>query len=406
MFYGWKLALLGSSGNFLLQGSTVYIMNAFIDPLNSLYGWTRSDISTIMSCAAIGGGLCMPLFSSLALHLPLKMLMTLGALIGGLSAIYMGITDNLFLFGLCFVLTWASGQAFGGVCANILINKWFNIYKGRAFGICNIGNSFAGAILPIILMYLIQYTNVKFAWITYGSIILCCVPLCLILIKEKPEDINLTPDNLPLSKSNKNTNTVECCTEISIFDTLKIKEVYYFGLIFGLMLMCASSVMSQLKLRFTDIGFNSNIAMLLMCSTALCSTIAKYLWGWLCDKFNPIIITRVLACCHILSLSFSFLAPTLINSILFAFTFGLSAGGSWSVMPSVVSYFFGKEKFICMYRVISPFVMLKALGFLIIGFSYTIFGTYNQAYILFISIFSISLLLSFKLNKNKNIGTN
>ena len=39
MFYGWKITLLGSAGNFLLQGSTIYIMNAFIEPLNTLYGW-------------------------------------------------------------------------------------------------------------------------------------------------------------------------------------------------------------------------------------------------------------------------------------------------------------------------------------------------------------------------------
>ena len=33
MFYGWKLSALGTAGNFLLQGSIIYVMNAFLTPL-------------------------------------------------------------------------------------------------------------------------------------------------------------------------------------------------------------------------------------------------------------------------------------------------------------------------------------------------------------------------------------
>lgn len=221
MFYGWKITALGSAGNFLLQGSTIYIMNAFIEPLNKLYGWTRADISTIMFFAAVFGALSMPLFSSLALRLPLKLIMTSGAVVGGLSAIGMGITDNLYLFGLLFVMAWVSGQAFGGVSANILINKWFYRYLGRAFGICNIGNSLAGAILPFVLMILIQYTDVQTSWIIYGLIILCFAPLCFFLIVEKPSDINLSVDNI---KNAEHENKKEVF--IPLKTVLQYPEVY------------------------------------------------------------------------------------------------------------------------------------------------------------------------------------
>ncbi len=38
MFYGWKLASLGLIGNFILQGSIIFMMNAFIDPLTAERG--------------------------------------------------------------------------------------------------------------------------------------------------------------------------------------------------------------------------------------------------------------------------------------------------------------------------------------------------------------------------------
>lgn len=389
MFYGWKITALGSAGNFLLQGSTIYIMNAFIEPLNKLYGWTRADISTIMFFAAVFGALSMPLFSSLALRLPLKLIMTSGAVVGGLSAIGMGITDNLYLFGLLFVMAWVSGQAFGGVSANILINKWFYRYQGRAFGICNIGNSLAGAILPFVLMILIQYTDVQTSWIIYGLIILCFAPLCFFLIVEKPSDINLSVDNI---KNAEHENKKEVF--ISLKTVLQYPEVYYIGFTFGFMLMSSSSVLSQLKLRFTDVGIESFTAMALMCLTAFFAAAAKYLWGWLCDKISPVLVTRFLVLFHIGSLFLLFVPTNFAVIFIFTVCFGLSAGGSWAVMPAVTAYIFGKERFICTYRAISPFVILKALGFLIVGFSFKLFGSYNMAYLSFIVILSCCFMLT------------
>lgn len=389
MFYGWKITALGSAGNFLLQGSTIYIMNAFMEPLNQLYGWTRSDISTIMFFAAIFGALSMPFFSSLALRFPLKIIMTSGAVIGGLSAIGMGITDNLYLFGLLFILAWVSGQAFGGVCANILINKWFYRFQGRAFGICNIGNSLAGATLPFVLMLLIQYTNVQTSWIVYGLIILCFAPLCFLIIVEKPSDINLHVDNV---KNSEHENKKE--SFIPLKTALHYPEVYYIGFTFGFMLMSSSSVLSQLKLRFTDMGIESFTAMTLMCLTAFFAAAAKYLWGWLCDKISPIWVTRFLVLFHIFSLFLLFVPANYTVIIIFTFCFGLSAGGSWAVMPAITAYIFGKENFICTYRAISPFVILKALGFLIVGFSFTLFESYNAAYVVFIVILSCCFMLT------------
>ena len=375
MFYGWKITLLGSAGNFLLQGSTIYIMNAFIEPLNTLYGWTRADISTIMFFAAIAGAFSMPLFSSLALHIPLRIIMAAGALIGGLSAIGMGITDNLYLFVLLMVVTWDSGQAFGGVSANILINKWFSRYQGKAFGICNIGNSLAGAVLPLVLMLLIQYTNVSLSWIIYGAIILCFVPVCLFIIVEKPSDINLYVDNIKNAETEKE---VKKEIVIPLKTVLRFPEVYYIGFTFGFML-------------------ESFTAMLLMCLTAFFCAVAKYLWGWLCDKISPVWVTRILVALHIGSLFLLFIPANMAVILTFTVCFGLAAGGSWAVMPAITAYLFGKERFISTYRAISPFVILKALGFLLIGFSFSFFGSYNAAYCILIAVLSCCFILTLRI---------
>ena len=115
MFHGWKLSLLGSGGNFLLHGGLIYMMNAFTEPLAAARSWERGDIGVAMSVAALCGALSMPLLSSLSLRMSLRLLMTLGALIGGASVIVMGQARSLGLFTLFFSIAWINAQAFGGV---------------------------------------------------------------------------------------------------------------------------------------------------------------------------------------------------------------------------------------------------------------------------------------------------
>ena len=61
MFYGWKLATIGSCGNLLLQGSVFYTMNAFIEPLVELHGWSRAGIGLSMTFASAMMTLSMPI---------------------------------------------------------------------------------------------------------------------------------------------------------------------------------------------------------------------------------------------------------------------------------------------------------------------------------------------------------
>lgn len=105
-------------------------------------------------------------------------------------------------------------------------------------------------------------------------------------------------------------------------------------------------------------------------------------------------MTRFLVLFHIGSLFLLFVPTNFAIIFIFTVCFGLSAGGSWAVMPAVTAYIFGKERFICTYRAISPFVILKALEFLIVGFSFKLFGSYNMAYLAFIVILSCCFMLT------------
>ena len=67
----------------MLQGSVLYCMNAFMEPLCEVHGWTRAGLNLSMGFAALMGQLAMPLAAAVSARCSLRRLMALGALAGG-----------------------------------------------------------------------------------------------------------------------------------------------------------------------------------------------------------------------------------------------------------------------------------------------------------------------------------
>ncbi len=393
MFYGWKICLLTTLGNFVLQGSVIFMMNAFMEPMSALHGWSRAQISLGMSIAALLGALTVPLWAAFSLRFSIRLSMTVGAAIGALSLMGIGFTSNLYIFYLCYTLAWASGQAFGGPTAQMLLNQWFSRFKGKAFGISNSGTSIAGATMPFILMLVILQFDVQTAWIAYGAFILCLAPLCWFIIRDTPQMMDLHVDNDPRAPE----ESIQCVHTMTLWSVLKQPPAIMLGLIFGLSLLAGGAVVGQLKPRLVDVGLDDYTAMLISCATAAFLAIAKYSWGIACDRFNPILILRVLVTLIFISLGLIFLPPSLPILLLFCAMFGITLGGIWVVLPVCVAFYFGKENFICYYRVISVFVLLKAVGFTMMGISHHYTHSYDAAYIAFEGVYFICIILSFLL---------
>ena len=165
---------------------------------------------------------------------------------------------------------------------------------------------------------------------------------------------------------------------------------YCMGIAFGLALMVSSSVMSQMKPRFVDLGLAPYTSMLLACAAALCAALGKYAWGWACDRFTPLAAAHVIMLACALSLCLGFLPPTVWGMTIFSLSFGLCVGGLWTVLPAVVSYYYGSGNFLPSYKFVSVFIVLRCLGYPIMGYSYDLTGGYRAADVVFV----VMLLLS------------
>lgn len=394
VFYGWKLATIGSLGNLLLQGSVFYVMNAFVEPLVELHHWSRGEIGLSMGFASVMMTLSIPVGIMLTNHVSIRLLMTLGAFGGGLSYISLGYVDTIWLFAILFAIVWICGQFCGGAVATMLMNRWFLLYRGRAFGLVNMGSSLSGAFLPFIALILIDTVGVSWAYTLLGGLAFILFPFCFQIVRDTPAELGLAMDGI----RRRAAGSVPAPTESRILplgwrEIFKSRPMWIIGVSFGIGLMALSGVLSQLKPRFVDSGMTSYMAMTFMCLTALFGAVGKYVWGWICDLTTPLYTAKLLFLCNALSLSCIFLPQTFITILLFVIAYGVCMGGVWTVFPAVVAYVYGKKQFPHVYKYVSLFIAVKALGYVVIGLSHSLTGTYDLAYLFMILLLTAAFMI-------------
>lgn len=387
IFYGWKLSALSMGGNIMLQGASLYCMNAFMEPLCDLHGWSRMEINFSLGLAAFLGQVAMPMAAAIAAKYSLRWLMTLGALAGGLATCAMGLTSDLRLFTLFYIVVWVSSQFCGGVVGNALMSNWFSHYRGIAFGIANSGTSLSGVVLPFATLLIINYYNVTVAYLVLGGIACALAPLSWHLVRRTPQMLNMHPDGLDHEPQITATEQVN----LSLKSLARRPAAWFTGIAFGLGLMCGSGIFSQLKPRFSDLGIDAYTAMLLATVSALFGTIAKYVWGEICDKTTPLFAARALMFFCAASFLLLLLPPTVHTLALFGIIIACGIGGLWVVLPALVAYYFGSANFLGVYKFVSIFLLLRCAGFPVMGLSHEYMGNYLLADF----IFGGSLLLAF-----------
>lgn len=414
IFYGWYIVIAAFLANFTAVGITFYIMNAFMEPLTKINGWSRTDVNMALVYGALAYSLSQLLWGTVVMRTGPRFLMALAPFFTGLCFMRLGYVDRLFQFYFYYVLINIGSGAFGGIVAGTAVNNWFVQKRGNAMGMATAGISLSGAVFPLVTMLLIIYVDVKGAFFWIGLATMLMSPIFWYVVRNWPEDYGLAPDGVIPGYDNRRRMNGGLQKEDSPFFVFRppeaegsiwtLKKVlrngtfWKVGTAFSFIMITVSSVMSQLKPRFSDVGFDDMTAMLLMSATALLGTAGKYVWGAFCDRFDSRRVVAVLTSLLVVGLLFALLPVNPVTVFLFIVIFGFSMGGAMSTLPIVVADLFGRESFPAVFRLISLFLMLELAGFVIAGQSYDRTGSYNLAYLIyvFLDAAAVTLILTAK----------
>lgn len=281
--------------------------------------------------------------------------------------------------------------SWGGVIpASLLVNRWFHDRQGFALGIVMAGTGMATILAPVPLTNLIQNLSLKAGFWAEGAFSVLAALLFWLLIRDTPEQMGLTPYRTGRSE----TKTV------LVRPTPKQDMT---GLDWSFVLAAAFLVGAATSLGITNFGvlystegYDPAVVAQLVSCMGLCMTIGKIIYGQLVDTIGGrqsnyllyaiVLVGFVLAC-----LSF-------VDSVPLAFT-AMILSGLGLPLSAVAPPLWAKD--LCSEQEyakgLKRIQSVYALGIFVIGsvpgILADVTGSYIPAYVLFLGMLILSLVL-------------
>jgi MFS family permease len=415
IFYGWYIAGISFTAYFFATGTGFYAFNALLEPLCMLRDWNRTDLNMALAVGTVFGFIGQYVYGTLLPRIGVKRLMLFGAVTGGIAFILIPRVEHLWQFYMVYALLFTGNGALGGIVAGTAVNNWFIRKRGKAMGIATAGMSLSGALLPVLALMLIHRIGLTGATFFIGMAMILFGPVAWVIVRDWPEDMGLGPDGdsapfaanpLPLGWEIPPVTADAAEVKWGIRQLVRDEAFWKLGIAFSLMMIGTVGVMSQLKPRFSGIGFTDMTAMLMMGGTALTGAAGKYVWGSLCDRFNTLRVAAAMAAANIAGLALALSGRSMSAMILFIPVFGFSMGGIMSIYPIIVAGIYGRKNFAGVLRYTSVFLVLQLLGYIIAGMSFDRTGSYDAAYMVFIVFDLCAALLLITLRHREDLNSN
>lgn len=282
------------------------------------------------------------------------------------------------------------GNGYAYVCGTALMANWFPRKKGLALGWSTIGVQCATFLYLPVMNFLLAKLALSATLVVFGAAMLVLAVLCWVVVRDYPEEKGLTPDNADLSReevdrllaAQKNYRH-----QLSVLDCVKNRDVWLIGIVFGILSMCVSAVLSQFIPRCTSYGIDPALAMLLMSVSAAIGVPGSYAWGWIDQKVST--KKSIMAICLWFGVSlllFGFLLPvTPVTSTLFMVLLGAAGGGIPNLSASMLTTIFGRNEYAQAYTVFNPIMtVIRTSSFAILAFVLSLTSnSYAHAYLIF-----------------------
>lgn len=392
---GWSIIVLQAAMFWVAAGAVTHGLNVVLPALSQTYNLDYSKLlalATPASWASIPAGpICAWLCEKKGARFNIILCLVLCGLCFGL----MGYCGSLVGFTLLFAGVCFFGTGFAYVGGTVLIASWFVRKQGLALGWCTVGQTFSSAFFVPTLAALFVWLGVQHGFWGMSAMMFILAVLVALFVANKPEDIDLAPDNEPLSPASRTVQSAgqEDCS-ISVRQLLGMRDVWFMGIATGAIYIMLVGVVSQIVPRLMEMGYDMSTAIFYMTLSALFGTFGAYGWGWLNHKFGikpAFLIYNLWWMVAIILNLFSHYTVTLWLSMLMI---GLALPGATNYSTALIATKFPRQTYVRAIGIIHPLQsVVRCFAFSILAFGLAYLGGYTGAYLLLVGIGVVSLVL-------------
>ena len=373
---GWKAVLSGAVGMGTGLGLYSMVNSVFIIPLQSEFGWERSEmaLSNVIGLFAL---LTLPLLGALVDKYDSRRVACIGAILLALGWIGLSLqAGSIWVYYATLLVLTFVGQTTGPMIYSKVVNTWFHSSRGLALGVTMSGIT----IVSIVMFPLLAYINEVWGW-RWGFV---CVSLLPLLIGVPIVAWGLKPAPAGyLSSITENSGEVDIQEGgLSMKQVLTGPKFWLLGCALITANIAVGGMMHQLQPLFIDQGFSAIEAGSLASFFFVGILIGRLGSGFLLDRFWPAAVAALFLLAPLVGIAiFLSGAPAIIwIGIPAVLCFGLAQGAEVDFMAFLVPRYFGLRNYGKLFGILLLMLATSlAAGSYIYGSIYDYFGDYRVA---------------------------
>ena len=404
-FYGWKLVGISVFMLALMSLTVFQGLGTYLVALERGFGWSRTQLSLAFSLARGESAVLGPFEGWLIDKLGNRTMILIGYVVMGIGFVWFSQIESLASLGLLGRLDFLDerlvhfylafmiitlGSGLGGWLAMIsMVNNWFVRKRSLAIATAMSGVHFGAYLVPL-LAWGVDNHGFRVTTLLIGIVLLASVGPVVKAVRNRPEDMGLTPDGDRESRaagaSQANTNADDE-PEFTVAQALRTSAFWTLTIVHLSSTISIVTLSIHLAPKLTDMGFSLTAAALVPVVYTSVALPAQFIAGFVADRFPKPLVTFVFLlfqAAGILVIAYAESAPM---AYLFAILYGIGFGGRIPLLTAIRGEYFGRKAFATIMG-LSQFPNNIAMIFapLFAGFMYDRYESY------FIPFFAFSIL--------------
>ncbi|WP_158738147.1 MFS transporter [Alteribacillus sp. YIM 98480] len=383
-FYGWIIVLIGGLGAFFSGPGQTFTFSVFIDAYIEDFSASRTVISSIYSAATLCAGFSLFLIGRLIDKKGQRFMAAAVGTMLGIACFWNSMLLGPIMMFIGFYMLRLFGQGSMTLVPNTLVPQWFDKQRGRAISFMTLGILISAAALPPVNLYLIETWGWRLAWQFWGVLLLVLfVPLAIIFIRNKPEDVGLLPDNAGKGEDQAKAAAASAkkrkASSWSMKEAVRSRQFWFALLCAAVPALINTGIMIHLFSILGEKGIDRTVIAFLLSLMPIAGFIFTVAAGFIVEKLHVH---------HLYAVSFLLNAGTLVLLIyvqqiwlivIYIILWGIFDGTTKICNNIIWPNYFGLENLGKLKSMATTAVVIgSALGPLPFGMAFDYFGRYNE----------------------------
>jgi MFS family permease len=382
VFYGWYI--VGAAGGIQMLSGLLWMQSygAYVVLLQEEFGWSKTLVAGAFALTRIESGILGPLQGWLVDRFGPRVILRIGIMMFGVGFMLFSQIDNLIAFYLTFALI-AVGSSLGGF-ATVMVSlvNWFARHRAKAVALSQIGYSFGGLLVPVIILCMEAFGWRTTAMISGVLVIAVGLPLVQV-VRHKPGNFDEYPDGIPSGEgSGSDSPNLFVGQDFTARQAMRTRAFWLISIGHACALLTVSAVMVHLVPHLTQyLDYSLSQAGLVVALMTAFQMAGQVGGGYLGDRFNKRFISMGCMSAHALGLLLLAFASTPLMVLSFAVLHGLAWGIRGPLMVALRADYFGPSSFGTIMGFSSLIVMLgMSTGPIFAGYMADTYGNYQVAF--------------------------